>query len=132
MELMSANINPNEEKIPSGSGSGGGGDGNEKKQGENMPQGRRIDDDPQRGSEKGSEGDDNDKGDDPDNPDLKGSSGANLPEISFNIQTEIYPYVPPVLASQPPSSKSSKCFQLLQLEGSITVQVGFSSKFIYI
>jgi len=64
-------------------------------------------------------------------PTLKGSSGANLPEISFNIQTEIYPYVPPVLASQPPSSKSSKCFQLLQLEESITVQVGFSFKFMH-
>jgi len=41
------------------------------------------------------------------------------------------PYVPPVLAPQPPSSKSSKCFQWLQLEESITVQVGFPSKFIY-
>ena len=143
MELMSVNIGPNEEKVLSGSGSAGGGDGNEKKQGKNIPQGRRVDDDPQRDGEKDSEGDDNDKeddpddndkedapddndkGDDPDNPDSRGSSGTNLPEIFFNIQTEIYPYAPPVLASQPPSSKPSKYFQLLQLEGSITVQVGF-------
>ena len=125
MALMSANICTNGGQVPSGSGSGGGGDEDEKKQGENMPQGGGINNDPQRGSEKDSEGDDNDKGDDPDNPDVQGSSGGNLPEISFNIQTEIYPYVPPVLASQPSSSKSSKRFQLLQLEGSITVQVGF-------
>ncbi|KIK05389.1 hypothetical protein K443DRAFT_91353 [Laccaria amethystina LaAM-08-1] len=123
MQLMSANIYPNEGTVPSGSGSGGGGDGNENKQGENMPQGRRINNGPQRGGEKDSEGDDdNDKGDDPDNPGLEGSSGANLPEISFNIQTEIYPYTQPVLASQPSSSKPSKHFQLIQLEGSITVQ----------
>ncbi|KIK04994.1 hypothetical protein K443DRAFT_91988 [Laccaria amethystina LaAM-08-1] len=122
MELMSANIYPNEGNIPSGSGSGGsgGGDGNEKKEGENMPQGRRIDNDPQRN---GDEGDDNDsKGDDPDNPDSKGSSGTGLPKISFNIQTEIYSNAPPVLASEPSSSKLSKFFQVLQLEGSITVQ----------
>ena len=132
MALMSANTCCNEGKVPSGSGSGGGGgDQNEKKQGENMPQGRRIDNDPQRSGEKDSEEDDNDpERDDPDNPDSEGSSNADLP-ISFTIQTEIYPKIPPVLASGPSSSKPSKHFQLLQLEGSITVQVGFSSKLIH-
>ena len=132
MELMSANIYPNEGKAPSGSGSGGSGDGNEKKQEGDPPQGRRIDHDPQRGGENKSEGDDDDsEGDDPDNPELKGSSGADLSKISFNIQTEIYPNAPPVLSSEPSSSKPSKFFQVLQLEGSITVQVGYPSKLIH-
>ena len=132
MELMSANIYPTEGEAPSGSGSGGSGDENEKKQEGYPPQGRRIDDDPQRGGENNSEGDENDsEGDDPDNPDLKGSSGADLSKISFNIQTEIYPTAPPVLSSEPSSSRPSKFFQVLQLEGSITVQVGYPSKLIH-
>ena len=132
MALMSVNICTNEGKVPSGSGGGGGGDGdgNEKEQGDNVPQGRGIDNDPRRGGEKDSEGDDNDsEGDDPDNPDSEGSSNADLP-ISFTIQTEIYPNIPPVLASGPSSSKPSRHFQLLQLKGSMTVQVGIYSKLI--
>ena len=130
MALMSVNVCTNEGKVPSGSVSGGDGDGNEKEQGENVPQGRGIDNDPQGGGEKDSEEDDNDsEGDDPDDPGSEGSSNADLP-ISFTIQTEIYPNIPPVLASGPSSSKPSKHFQLLQLRGSITVQVGIYSKLI--
>ncbi|KIK05379.1 hypothetical protein K443DRAFT_91432 [Laccaria amethystina LaAM-08-1] len=121
MALMSANNCHHEGKVPSGSGSGGDVERNEKKQGDNMPQGREIDNDPQRGSEQDSEGDDNDSnGDDPDNLDSKGSSEAKC--ISFTIQTEIYPNIPPVLASGPSSSKPSKHFQTLQLKGTITVE----------
>ena len=131
MALMSANICPNEGNISSGSGSGGDGDENEQEKGENVAQGSVIDNDPQRGGKKDSEEDDNDsEGDDPDNPDSEGSSNTDLP-ISFTIQTEIYPKIPPVLASGPSSSKPSKPFQLIQLEGSITVQVCFSSKHIH-
>ena len=129
MELMSANIYLNEGKVLSDSGSGGGGNGNEEKQGENILQGRRIYNNPV-GVEEDSKGDGNDsKGDDPDNSDTKGSSAAKC--ISFTIQTEIYPNSPPVLVSGPSLSKPLKHFQTLQLEGSITVQVGFSSKLIY-
>ncbi|KIK05404.1 hypothetical protein K443DRAFT_641160 [Laccaria amethystina LaAM-08-1] len=133
MELMSASICLNEYKILSASRSGGSGYGNEKKQ--DTPQGRRrIGGNPKKGSEKDSkegskgsdddsEGDDDDsKGGDPDDPDSRDNSDTHLPQISFNIQTEIYPNTPPVLASEPSSSKHSKYFQLLQLEGSIAVQ----------
>ena len=127
MEIMSACICCNEGNILSGSGSGGGSDGNEKKQGENITQDRRIGGNPQKGGKKDSEGDDNDfKGDDSDKPDLKGSLSADLLRISFNTQTEIYANAPPVTLGLS-SSKPSKRFQLLQLEGSITVQVSFSS-----
>jgi hypothetical protein len=128
MELMSATICSNEGKVPSGSGSGGGGDGNEKKQRENIPPGKKkLDSNSQKGSEKDSEGDDDDsEGYDSDNPDSKGSSGADLPEISFTIQTEIYPEVEALAGSD-----SSKFLQALQLEGSITIQVGYSSKVIH-
>ena len=130
MEVMSTSISPNEGKVPSGSGGGGG--GNKKKQGENILQGKRIGGNSQKGSEKDSEGDDDEsEGDDPDDPDSSDNSDTHLPQIFFNIQTEIYPYASPMLASEPSSSKPSKCFQLLQLEGSITVQVGFSSQLIH-
>ena len=122
MEVMSA-----EGKVPSGSG-----DGNKNKQEENMPQGRVMNNDPQRGGEKDSEGDDDDsKGNDPDIPDMKGSSGADIPKISFNIQTEIYPNTSSVFGTEQSSTRFSEPSQVLQLEGSITVQVGYPSKLIH-
>jgi len=127
-EMMLASICLSEGKVLSGSGSGGGRDGNEKKSGENIPQGKRIGGNPQKGSEKCSEGDNDDpEGGDPNDSDSRDNSDTHLPQISFNIQTEIYANAPPVLASGP-SSKPSKHFQLLQLEGSIIVQVSISSK----
>jgi tetratricopeptide (TPR) repeat protein len=94
--------------------------------------GSKGSDEGSKGSDDDSEGDDDDsKGGDPDDPDSRDNSDTHLPQISFNIQTEIYPNTPPVLASEPSSSKHSKYFQLLQLEGSIAVQVGFSSRLIH-
>ena len=124
MELMSAtNLSANEQKA-SGSGSTGGENSNNKKEEENVPQ-------------KGGTGDDcvdddkdfdNDsEGGDPHDPGSEGSSTAHLPRISFNIQAEVYPSIPPKLASEPLSDKSAKYFQVLQLQGSISVQVGFPS-----
>ena len=73
---------------------------------------------------------DNDsEGGDPHDPGSEGSSTAHLPRISFNIQAEIYPSIPLNLASEPLSDKAIKHFQVLQLQGSISVQVGFPLKF---
>ena len=73
---------------------------------------------------------DNDsEGGDPHDPGSEGSSTAHLPRISFNIQAEIYPSILPRPESEPLSGKSIKHFQVLQLQGSISVQVGFPLKF---
>ena len=73
---------------------------------------------------------DNDsEGGDPHDPGSEGSSTAHLPRISFNFQAEIYPSIPLNLASEPLSDKAIKHFQVLQLQGSISVQVGFPLKF---
>ncbi|KIK05360.1 hypothetical protein K443DRAFT_641099 [Laccaria amethystina LaAM-08-1] len=130
MELTSASIYPNEGKVPSGSGSGGGGgDANERKSKENIPLRKRLGSNSQKGSGTDSEGDDNDdegddddEGGDSDESDSKGSSDANLPEISFDIQTEIYPNDEALDESESSQSEPSKFYQVLQLEGSITVQ----------
>ena len=118
-EEMLAKICLSEGKGLSGSGSGGG--GNEKKPGENVSQVKRVGGSSQKGGKKNSEWGD------PNDPYSRDDSDTHLSQISFNIQTEIHPYASPVPASGPSSSKPSKHFQLIQLEGNMTVQVGISS-----
>ena len=122
MELMSAtNLSANEEKA-SGSGSTGGETAHNKKEEDNTPQKGEM-----GGDDKDDDKDfDNDsEGGDPHDPGSEGSSTAQLPRISFNIQAEIYPSIPPKVASEPLLDKPIKYFQVLQLQGSIFVQVGF-------
>ena len=123
MELISAtNLSANEGNASSGSGSTGGENANNKKEEENIPQkgetrDDHIDDD--------KDFDNDSEGGDPHGPGLEGSSTTHLPRISFNIQAEIYPSIPPKLASEPLPDKPIKHFQVLQLQGSISVQVSF-------
>ena len=125
MELMSANLSANEGKA-SGSGSTGGENSNNKKEEEKIPQKGGTGDDHMDDDK---DFDNDPEGGDPHDPGSEGSSTAHLPRISFNIQAEIYPNIPPKLASEPLSDKPLKHFQVLQLQGSISVQVGFSLKF---
>jgi len=118
MELMSAAAN---EGKASGSGSTGG-DNDNKKEEENIPQKGGTGDDHMDDDK---DFDNDSEGGDPHDPGSEGSSTAHLPRISFNIQAEIYPSIPPKLASEPLSDKPIKYFQVLQLQGSISVQVGF-------
>jgi len=121
MELTSAaNFSANEGKASSGSRSTGG--ENDKKKEENIPQKGGTGDDHIDDDE---DFDNDDEGGDPHDPGSEGSSTAHLPRISFNIQAEIYPSIPPKLASVPLSDKPIKYFQVLQLQGGISVQVGF-------
>jgi hypothetical protein len=122
MELMLAtNLSANEEKA-SGSGSTGGENDNNRKEEENIPQeGGTGDDD----MDDDKDFDNDAEGGDPHDPGSEGSSTAHLSRISFNIQAEIYPSISPKLVSKPLSDKPKKHFQVLQLQGSISVQVGF-------